>query len=214
MIPAQKVAMSPVQRAAMSHLRAALFAVIAVYISGCAQQQILPGGNKVVWKQHSAQIKNLSDWTLNAKMGVKQADKGSSFNVSWQQHPSEYQIELSGPLGQGAVKIFSDHGGVTMIDHEGNTQTANSLEQLVAENTDLDLPLAQLPYWVKGIPDPRYPSVISLNENNLAGRLEQLGWQVSYQSYFQLSPPLPQKLQFQQGDKTGKLVIKRWELPG
>ncbi|AJQ96409.1 lipoprotein insertase outer membrane protein LolB [Gynuella sunshinyii] len=195
----------------MNHIHVTFMLSALLLLSGCAHQQVLTGGDKFEWKQHSEQVKNLKSWNMDGKMGVRQDSKGASFNVAWKQYPTEFQLSLSGPLGQGAVSVSGDRYGVTMIDSDGTAHKARSLEQLMAENTDLILPLAQLPYWVKGIADPHYPATISLNENNLAGQLDQLGWTVSYLSYFQLTPPLPQKLKFQQGENSGKLVIKRWE---
>ena len=153
-----------------------------------------------------------ADWAFQGKMAIKNATEASSFNITWQQLGETFDIELSGPLGQGRMSIHGDENAVTLI--EGNDQwSANSLEDLLWDLQQIQLPLDYLQYWVRARPKPaeRYSQKLDADTQKVK-ELNQAGWRVQYDSYHETVPSMPRKLSFIRKNNSGKLVIREWSL--
>lgn len=150
-----------------------------------------------------------SDWSFKGKMAVQNEAESSSFNIYWLQQADNYQIELSGPLGQGLTTIKGQPGLVVLI-HGDDLLYSDTLRNLLAENTTLDLPLDYLQYWVRALPVPEVPYQSSQNEHGQTTGIIQSGWNVSITSYFDQPDHLPKKLSFAKAQQSGKLVIREW----
>lgn len=152
------------------------------------------------------------DWAFQGKMAIKNSSEASSFNVTWQQLGEEFDIELSGPLGQGRINIQGDKNSVTLT--QGKDQwTANNLEDLLWDLQQIQLPLDYLQYWVRALPKPTEPFNRQLNaDTRQVAQIEQAGWRVQYTSYHDDTPSMPRKLSFIKEDSSGKLVIRQWSL--
>lgn len=154
----------------------------------------------------------LGHWSFSGKMAVRNATEASSFNVYWQQADDEYVIELSGPLGQGAVTVSGEPGQVILT--QGDEQrTSYNLNALVYDVTQMDLPLEHLKFWVRGLPDPAVPHSLVRNVDGQISELRQSGWDVQITDYFMTeSGNQPRKLAFARGENSGKLVIRQWTI--
>jgi outer membrane lipoprotein LolB len=150
-----------------------------------------------------------ADWSFKGKMAIQNETESSSFNIYWLQQADEYQIELSGPLGQGKVTIKGEPGLVVLIKGD-DLLYSTSLSSLVAENTTLDLPLDYLQFWVRALPVPGLPYQTEQNESGQTTAILQSGWNVAISSYFDQAVHLPKKLSFVKAEQSGKLVIREW----
>lgn len=177
-------------------LRQCLLALVLLQLTGCAlfQKNSLP---------------DTGDWAFKGKMAIRNVKEASSFNVTWVQQGLFYQIILSGPLGQGEMTI-EGHPGEVVLTSGKDTYYADSLNQLVYELTELELPLDHLSYWVRGLAKPGEKASISTSESGQVDLIEQAGWQVSYKDYFADDSALPRKLSFVRDQSSGKLVIREW----
>jgi outer membrane lipoprotein LolB len=150
-------------------------------------------------------------WALTGKMAVRNATEASSFNVNWEQRSQAFDIELSGPFGQGAVQITGVPGKVILT--RGSEQVSrNTLSELAYEITDLDLPLGYLQYWVRAKPYPGIDATIERDPTSRqVNRITQSGWQVDYPVYFDTaSEALPRRIDFVRNNSSGRLVIRNW----
>jgi outer membrane lipoprotein LolB len=170
--------------------------LVTLLISGCSVFQL-------------AQEAPDADWAFKGKMAIRNATEASSFNVNWLQQGEYFQIILTGPLGQGEVSIKGDPTSVTLVQG-GRTLTSNSLNNLVYEVTEMDLPLDHLQYWVRAKGSPFAAFESSLDEQNLVSSISQEGWEVSITSYFDQPIQDPRKISFSNGKDNGKLVIREW----
>jgi len=151
------------------------------------------------------------NWALSGKMAVRNSSQASSFNVDWEQRKQSFDIELSGPLGQGAVQISGKPGKVTLI-RGSDTITRSTLRELAYDITELDLPLDYLQYWVRAQPYPDIAAEIETDPvNRQITRLTQSGWVVNYPLYFdETSGALPRRIDFARDGSSGRLVIRNW----
>ena len=159
--------------------------------------------------QFSTREEPVSDWSFKGKMAVQNETESSSFNIYWLQQAEQYQIELSGPFGQGLTTIKGEPGLVVLIRGD-DLLYSDSLSNLLAENTTLNLPLDYLQYWVRALPAPGVTYQASQNESGQTTGILQSGWNVSINGYFDQSDHLPKKLSFAKAKQSGKLVIREW----
>lgn len=153
-----------------------------------------------------------ADWAFQGKMAIKNSTEASSFNITWLQLNDVFDIELSGPLGQGRISIHGDQRSVTLT--QGSDQwSANSLEDLLWDLQQIQLPLDYLQYWVRARPKPTEPFSQQVDsETAQVSELTQAGWLVKYSSYHDDFPMMPKNLSFIRDDSSGKLVIREWSL--
>lgn len=177
-----------------------VFSLVTLLLTGCARFSTQPGTSDLT-----------ENWALTGKMAVRNATEASSFNVDWEQRAQDFDIELSGPLGQGAVQINGKPGTVTLT--KGDDQvTRSTLRELAYEITDLDLPLDYLQYWVRARP---YPGIEATIDRDATSRqvqsITQSGWQVDYPLYFnETGESLPRRIDFARNGSSGRLVIRNW----
>jgi outer membrane lipoprotein LolB len=142
-------------------------------------------------------------------MAIRNDMEASSFNVFWVQQGDVFQIELSGPLGQGEVLISGQPGDVTLTQGKKEVR-ALSLSDLAYEITSMDLPLDHIQFWVRALPSPFEQANVINNDAGQVERIEQSGWQVSITDYFDAPSDNPRKLNFAKSSESGKLIIREW----
>lgn len=162
-----------------------------------------------IWEQHRIDMLAVQSWTLEGRVGARTGSEGTNFSVYWRQEADDtFSIRISGPLGQGGASITGQPGWVEMQTSDG-TFYAESLDQLLAETTTIDLPLGLLRYWVRGIPDPNKPAEIVLDHTPLMDTLSQAGWQVEFRDYYD-DTRMPRRLNIEQGEHSARIVIQTW----
>ena len=202
--------------------------LIAALLSGCAHQQPKAPLISQDWPLHQAQLLAHPNWQAIGKLAVKVPNDGGSANLNWVQTGKIYQISLNGPFGAGKLDINGEPGSVTLLEAGEPPQTAKTAEELIRKTTGWTIPVTQLAFWVRGLPEPNTRVVgFSPNPQGLIGVLEQLGWKITYGDY--LNVPLnPQSNDTPNGSETlampGRivaeykdvrltLVIREWRLP-
>lgn len=97
-------------------------------------------------------------------------------------------------------------------------QEAKTAEALIKKTAGWTLPVAQLAYWVRGVPAPKLRiTQLQQNENGLIDHLIQGGWDISYSNYRDhtfngANLPLPGKITAEYQDVRLTLVIRTWHL--
>ena len=173
------------------------------------------------WDRYHARLQGLQHWQLNGKLGVRIAEEGAespprggSAYLHWQQHPDDYAIRLSGPLGQGTTWIKGSPAGVYLEQAGQAPLRADTPEALVSQTLGWDLPISDLFYWVRGIPAPRAPVAgLEKNDSGSLSQLEQSGWQLAFSRYNAVGPwQLPGKIVAVRGGLRLTLIIKDWAI--
>ena len=151
-------------------------------LTSCARLQPLPEG----W-QLDAREQNLlavRQWALSGKLGVRSTTESGSLYVHWLQKDVQYDIQLSGPLGQGGGSISGSPDGV-ILHADGREQRAASAEELVHRAFGWQLPMQALTYWVRGLPAPELTNreAIERDAQGLLISQAQDGWVLEYSQY-------------------------------
>ena len=66
------------------------------------------------------------------------------------------------------------------MEHDGDSITAKTPEELVLDNLGYELPISYLEFWVRSLPAPGPESEIEFGEQNQISKLKQDGWEVTY----------------------------------
>jgi len=188
--------------------------LLALILSGCANQAAIAPATGLDWQQHQAQVAQLQSWGLRGKLGFKNSLQGGSANLSWQQHQQQYSVSLSGPLGAGSAVIEGDQYLANM--RQGEQTYSNSPELLAQQLTGLAIPVDALSWWARGLPSPAetpFNNLVS-GPTGEASSFEQAGWQLSFSRYKRKNDRnLPGKITGEFGEQSFKLIISAWTFP-
>ncbi len=191
---------------------------ICLLLSGCTHK--LPKAPLISedWPKHQAQVESFSTWQATGKLGVKAPNEGGSMSLRWQQAPSDFTIDFTGPFGQNILGIAGQAGQVTLSEPGKAPITAKTAEELIRRNTGWTIPVAQLAFWVRGLPAPTAKvTSFAPNAQGLLGELEQLGWKVSYGEYLSVNTgvdtlAMPGRIVAEFKDIRLTLVIREWHM--
>jgi len=156
----------------------------------------------------------LDAWQFNGRISLTRGDEGWHAGLIWQEHAGRYQLDISGPLGQGAFQLTGDAEGVLLVDAEARSYTARDADALLAHVTGWVLPVSGLRYWVRGIPAPGSEARAIHDAQGRLTQLQQDGWDISYSRYQMVDgASWPEKMRLERGDIVVRLVVDQW-LPG
>ncbi|RYY73995.1 MAG: outer membrane lipoprotein LolB [Gammaproteobacteria bacterium] len=190
---------------------------VALILSGCTHHQTKAPVISQNWAAHKEKVESIQNWQATGKLAVKVPNDGGSASVKWQQSGKTYQIDLNGPFGSGKVTINGLPDGVALTEAGQAPQHAKTAEELVRKNTGWNIPVTQLAFWVRGLPDPNSKIIrFAPNEQGLIGELEQLGWKVSYGEYLNATAlnnniPMPGRIIAEYNDVRLTLVVREWQ---
>lgn len=151
-------------------------------------------------------------WSLRGRIAVHAGEQGWHASLNWRQSVTGYQLELSGPLGQGAVRLTGDAAGVTLERADGLRDWAEDADALLARNTGWTLPVSGLRYWVQGRAVPDRPADWERDSDGRPLRLRQDGWDIRYSSYQDQAgaAPLAKRIDLERDGIRARLIIDAW----
>lgn len=199
-----------------SHLVRCAALLLILFTTACAHRPGLTPPENL--REHQKQLQAINDWQIQGKLGIRTADDSGSASIKWVQQALDYQLNLSGPLGQKRMIITGQPGKVRMEQTGEPAQEARSPEALIKKQLGWTLPVTQLAYWVRGVPAPK-GRITRLEQNNdgLIARLQQGDWLISYTNYSNQTfngqtLALPGKIIAEYRDVRLTLVIRQWQL--
>ena len=181
--------------------------LLILLLSGCAA---LPVPEPPTSALTPATIKS---WKFNGRISLTQGEQGWHAGLDWENDADHYHLQVTGPLGQGALQLTGDTGGVTLIDSDARRYTARDVDALLAQVTGWDLPVSGLHYWVRGLSAPDSAVQVTLDPQGRLQQLVQSGWVITYQRYQTIAGnDWPAKLSLVHDDLAVRLVIDQWQL--
>ena len=208
--------MASLDKRRLSILRHLLIYSLISILAACASisEQVLD--SPADWEQRVQRQQQITDWTIRARLGVQTETEGGSFDVFWQQLADAYDIRLIAPMGQGAVHIDGDNGGVTISLADGQTEYSHETDALFTSMTGLSLPVNGLQDWLRGMPiQGEEIHSISWNENGQLYKIEQSGWRVEMNRYKVIADyELPHAFYLEREDRpelSVRLLVREWQ---
>lgn len=169
------------------------------------------------WRVRQQVLSALGVWSLSGRIAIQTPAEGWHAALTWEQQGEAYAIQLSSPLGQGALQLNGDPAHVILRTSAGE-DSAQDPETLLERQLGWRLPVSGLRYWVLGLPDPNMP----LEHQELDGqgrliRIRQSGWDIEFRRYAAASRvDLPDKLFLNNANAEPhlevRIAVERWEL--
>ncbi len=163
-------------------------------------------------QQRQQQLNALSSWQLDGRISLVTDEEAWSGQLYWQQNAdSEYLIQFNSPSGQGAMQLLGSEEGVELRMANGNIYQAKDADTLLRQETNWDLPIDGLWYWIRGLPDPELPAQIILDKQGMIQDLQQNDWKIQYKRYQQFGAfYFPRKIIVQHQDMKVRLIVTQW----
>jgi outer membrane lipoprotein LolB len=194
---------------------AALIAVTAAGCAGPARQPLEDAAS--AWAERRASLQALSAWRAEGRLSARVERDGGQAHFAWSQSGSRFRLRLGGPWGQGAAILEAEPDRVTLDTGEGRRYRGTDARSLLASVYGWDIPVAELRYWLVGLPGPR--TQFSLDEYGRLARLTWQDWRIVYSGYEQVDGrALPSSIRIErEPDARGsvarvKLVVDQWRL--
>jgi len=193
--------------------------VALVLVSACATpvRYSTPAQLESRWQVHQASIEPIREWELRGRLALRMDSRGGQAAIHWLRTASGDSLGLNGPIGSGSVRISRDEQGAHLLDSANREMHAATIEELLYLYSGWRLPMANLDWWIRGLPVPDRAVERKLDE---AGRIEFLvqdRWRIAYERYAHTNGmDLPQRVTLtRDGPDDGpgieaRLVIDRW----
>ncbi len=187
--------------------------LLSLLLTACATTPRMDAPINNDWGQRQQVLESMTLWEFTGRIGVRDDKESHSSRVRWQQRGEDYVINLWGTLNAGATEITGTPGRVVLQQEGKDALTASTPEQLVYEQLGYELPVAQLSYWIKGIPAPGASSEPAFDIDNRLISLQQSGWQVEYLGYTSYATEsLPTRIRIQKSPLRLDFVRLDWTL--
>ncbi len=159
------------------------------------------------------------DWTVTGRVAVSKAGKGGSGRIEWNQTGDAYAVALSAPITRQSWRLTGDthHEGGRIEGLDGGPREGDFADELLLQATGWDVPVNQLPEWMRGLAAPGMPvDELTRGADGLPARLKQAGWTIDYLRWTPAQgarPPLPSRIEARRDDASVKLVVDDWTFP-
>ncbi len=165
------------------------------------------------WPERQKQLMALQTWSAQGDAAAHSDTKGWNASFSWQQTKNDYAMQLFGPLGLNRMQLTGDPSQST-LKTGSQTFTAPNAELLLQQQTGWQLPVADLNYWLRGLPAPQGSKFKrSFDLNNHIVHLNQQGWDILYLRYVSVKGiDLPDRILLSNPQWQVHLVVRRWQL--
>jgi outer membrane lipoprotein LolB len=197
--------------------RVALGAVVVALglLAGCRTAPpaaIVGPGADAPWPQQRAALEKLDRYSLNGRVAVAANGQGFSASLRYEQMPRSSNLALDGPLGIGGLRVVLDGEELQIATSRGEKLDGEAARAELERRLGFALPLAELRWWLLGIPAPGETAV---NQDAGTGEIHdfmQAGWRVSINSRAAgLGFSLPQRLTAEREGARLKLLVERWQ---
>jgi outer membrane lipoprotein LolB len=154
-------------------------------------------------------------WQIRGRVSLSKGEQGWHASLNWHEDAGRYRLDLSGPLGQGAVRVEGDSNSVQLQTADGQDYVSQNADALVQAVTGWQFPVAGIRYWVRGVPVPGERAVVDTDASGRLVRLVQSGWDIRYERFQDLEGRAwPTRLRLTTGDISVRLVVDEWTLGG
>ena len=182
-----------------------------LFLTGCGTFQSKISSTEP-WPQHQADISDIKTWTLRGKLGVKSPSNNHSASLYWRQDLDHYQIQLSGPLGQGKIRLQGTAKHLRLERSKQATIETSQPEELLIKELGWLLPIKQIHFWAKGLPAPGIMIDQQKLVNGTLAQLQQAGWTLQYSRYQRSNTHLlPGKISMSKEQIRLILIAKQWQ---
>lgn len=164
------------------------------------------------WIARQYTMQQLKQWRAEGRAAILAQNGGGQISFDWRHSGQDQVLSIKTPLGQNALQLTINQGGVTLIDHEGQVLQGDDAESMLQQTLGWSLPLASMRAWLLGLPASAEDSY-TLDAQGRPLTLESRGWSIDYKRYGEVGNySLPNKLELRHSQLTLRLVVDQWSL--
>jgi len=201
--------------------RLILLPVLAALLSACVSspKEPLTAASHENWQQRQFSLQPFNEWSIRGRVVLYVEEDVYHLGLGWQRQNDHHILQLEASLGQGMIRLEKHGDRAEMTTTEGDHYYGDNAQQLLAQVTQLTIPVEGLQSWIKGIGHPHSPLAPEIDADGRAVTLNQDGWEINYLEYEQVSPlagaqlELPHKLYLKRDQLALKIVIDQWIAP-
>lgn len=183
-------------------------------LAGCRTLPPKPAvgpGADAPWSEQRAALANLDRYGLHGRVAVAANGEGFSASLRYAQVAQRTELALDGPLGIGGLRVQVEGDDLEIATSRGEKLDGAAARDELERRLGFDLPLAQLRWWLLGIPAPGEAAVNATEIGEIRDFTQQ-GWRVSITSRVAgLGFSLPQRLTAEREGARLKLFVERWQ---
>lgn len=91
-----------------------------------------------------------ASFDISGRLALKQANRVDHLRFDWQHAPGSDSLTLTAPLGQGVARLVRNAAGASLKLADGREIAARDWQTLAHEVFGGELPLDELPEWLRG----------------------------------------------------------------
>lgn len=183
-------------------------------LTACTSIEEIPAPlNAGSWRAHKAAIDNVQHWFATGRAAINNGAESWHVNLLWLQQGEDYQIRLFGPFGAGQVQLSGNRDRAELLTSDNERFHSHDMDTLLYERTGVKMPVAELRYWLIGLPSPNGGEVATVDKHGRLSDLKQGEWRVRYKRYVPVNGlVLPRKIFAGKPDLDVRVVIDEWKL--
>lgn len=197
-------------------LTRALLLAGSLALAACSTQSRRPADVGLLQSQveREVQLASQTHWQVEGRLAVSSGvEGGGSGRMTWSHDPTSYRIELRAPVSGQTWRLSVDAGQAVLEGLEGGPRRSSAPAELLQRELGWTMPLAELPFWVRGARGPGN-AVIDFDADGLPATIVQRGWTVTFREWQRADGlAMPRKVFAQRGDQRVRLAISRWTFP-
>jgi outer membrane lipoprotein LolB len=165
------------------------------------------------WSTRSAQLKAIHHFESDGVFSLQTQGNVVTAQFHWREHGENYQIQLYGPLGIGAVSMERNENQFLLKNAQGQIFTAKNPEVLIQQQLGWTLPVSPLTNWMRGLPGAERVTDMQFDQYHHLIQFHQAGWTIHYNDYMGVSGvDLPHLMELQTPGIKLRLVIRQWDI--
>jgi len=214
----------------MFPLKAAFAAALAVSLSACvsldtrkapAAPDVVTAVSAEAQQAEAARVDALRAqpaWSFQGRVAVSKGRNGGSGRIDWQQQARQYVVSLSAPVTRQSWTLSGDSENRSgrLDGVEGGPRQGEDAQQVLLEATGWDIPVNQLPDWVRGlVAEGATAAEIDRDAEGRPRRVRQMGWDIQFLDWYPAEgdrPVLPRRIEAVNGDAKVRLLVDGWVL--
>ena len=156
----------------------------SILISGCSTLNTVERSFDVsVYENHTKQLDALVRWEIKGNISIRSGNRGGIGKLYWKRDGENHRLEVYGNVGSNRIRVFQDPQGATLENSEGQRLVGRNANDVLEQQTGMNLPVDELITWIVGKSHEGLPSIIRWDTQGHPISIHQSGWLIRYSKY-------------------------------